>query len=141
MRAVRFDRDGTTETVLVETNRALQQRVELHAAIEKIGRVGHWTNGRREGLADPVLTHRRTVDGDIFGFAAKVGELSEVLQTELGYHLVRCDAIRPEGIAPYPEVAPRIRLVMEQNRRKLCQHGWMKELQESAKKAQTAEEH
>lgn len=74
-------------------------------------------------------------------FAAKIGELSEVLQTELGYHLIRCDAIRPEGVAPYAEVAPRIRLVMEQNRRKLCQHGWMKELQEAAKKAETADEH
>lgn len=73
-------------------------------------------------------------------FAAKAeGELSEVLESELGYHIVRCDSIRAEGVAPYSEVAPRIRLVMEQNRRKLCQHGWLKELQEAAKKAREAE--
>lgn len=66
-------------------------------------------------------------------FAAHKGELSPVVQSELGYHLVRCDDIRPEGIAPYAEVAPRIRLVMEQNRRKMCQHGWLKDLQDKAR--------
>ncbi|WP_079435763.1 nitrogen fixation protein NifM [Zoogloea sp. LCSB751] len=79
-------------------------------------------------------------------FAAKaVGELSEVVESELGYHIVRCDSIRAEGVAPYAEVAPRIRLVMEQNRRKLCQHGWLKELQEAAtakaREAEALQEH
>lgn len=36
--------------------------------------MGHWTGGKREGLADPVLTHRRTPEGDVLGFAAKVGD-------------------------------------------------------------------
>jgi uncharacterized phage protein (TIGR02218 family) len=36
--------------------------------------IGHWTGGKRDGLADPVLTHRRSADGDVLGFAAKVGE-------------------------------------------------------------------
>src|SRR5690606_18583864 len=36
--------------------------------------VGHWTSGQRNGLFDPVLTHRRTPDGDVLGFAAKVGD-------------------------------------------------------------------
>lgn len=35
--------------------------------------MGHWSGGKRAGLADPVLTHRRTPDGDVLGFAAKVG--------------------------------------------------------------------
>lgn len=76
-------------------------------------------------------------------FAAKAGEISEVLESELGFHILRCDAITPEGVAPYTEVAPRIRLVMEQNRRKLCQHGWLKELQDAAKAKtqETAQEH
>lgn len=79
-------------------------------------------------------------------FAARaVGELSEVVESELGYHIVRCDSIRAEGVAPYAEVAPRIRLVMEQNRRKLCQHGWLKELQEAAaakaREAEALQEH
>jgi uncharacterized phage protein (TIGR02218 family) len=36
--------------------------------------VGHWSYGKRVGLRDPVLTHRRAPEGDVLGFAAKVGE-------------------------------------------------------------------
>lgn len=36
--------------------------------------VGRWGSGQRDGLADAVLTHRRTPDGDVLGFADKVGE-------------------------------------------------------------------
>lgn len=36
--------------------------------------LGRWTDGRREGLADAVLTHRRDPDGDVLGFAARIGE-------------------------------------------------------------------
>lgn len=33
-----------------------------------------WTGGRRSGLRDAVLTHRREPDGDVLGFAARLGE-------------------------------------------------------------------
>jgi uncharacterized phage protein (TIGR02218 family) len=36
--------------------------------------VGQWIDGRREGLRDPVLTHRREPDGDVLGFASRVGD-------------------------------------------------------------------
>lgn len=36
--------------------------------------LAHWTSGRREGLHDAVLTHRRTPDGDVLGFAGRVGD-------------------------------------------------------------------
>ncbi len=36
--------------------------------------VGTWTDGRCEGLRDPVLTHRREPEGDVLGFAARVGD-------------------------------------------------------------------
>lgn len=37
-----------SEAALKATNVALQQRVELHDAIEKLARVGHWSNGDNE---------------------------------------------------------------------------------------------
>ncbi|WIY53675.1 DUF2163 domain-containing protein [Devosia sp. YIM 151766] len=36
--------------------------------------MGHWGSGKRDGLADAVLTHRRVPEGDVLGFAARVGE-------------------------------------------------------------------
>jgi nitrogen fixation protein NifM len=64
-------------------------------------------------------------------FEMEAGALSEVLESELGFHVLRCDSIRPAGVAPFKEVEPRIRLMMEEKRRKICQQGWMKELQAS----------
>jgi uncharacterized phage protein (TIGR02218 family) len=39
--------------------------------------VCRWSGGRREGLRDAVLTHRRSPDGDMLGFPAKVGDWVE----------------------------------------------------------------
>ena len=36
--------------------------------------MGRWDDGRRVGLADAVLTQQKTPEGDVLGFAAKVGE-------------------------------------------------------------------
>lgn len=33
-----------------------------------------WTDGKRVGLRDPVLTHKRDADGDVLGFAGRVGD-------------------------------------------------------------------
>src|SRR5690606_27040430 len=37
-----------SEAALLEANRLLGQRLELHAALEKVARVGHWTNATDE---------------------------------------------------------------------------------------------
>lgn len=36
--------------------------------------VAQWGAGRRDGLRDALLTHRREPDGDVLGFASRVGE-------------------------------------------------------------------
>lgn len=36
--------------------------------------VAHWTTGKRLALADPVLAHRRTAEGDVLTFAVRVGD-------------------------------------------------------------------
>lgn len=40
--------------------------------------VGLWSSGRRDGLRDAVLTHRRAPEGDLLGFGARVGEWVEI---------------------------------------------------------------
>ena len=49
--------------------------------------VAQWTDGKRHGLRDPILTHRRDADGDILGFSSRVGEwctLGDALITTVG---------------------------------------------------------
>ena len=42
-------------------------------------------------------------------FALSAGEISAVLESEIGFHLLRCDAIAPERTLSYAEVAPTLR--------------------------------
>ena len=49
--------------------------------------MAHWGSGRRDGLADAVLTHRRVPEGDVLGFAEQVGEwvgADDVLDVTVG---------------------------------------------------------
>jgi peptidyl-prolyl cis-trans isomerase C len=66
------------------------------------------------------------LEAALFGLAQ--GALSEPVETELGYHLVRCEAITPEHIATYAEASPAIRRQIEAQRREICQRGWIKGL-------------
>ncbi len=51
--------------------------------------VGRWLVGKRQGLADPVLTHRRDPEGDVLGFSRRVGEW--VMPGDLLSVTVGCD--------------------------------------------------
>ncbi len=61
-------------------------------------------------------------------FALGEGELSQVVETELGYHLVLCETIDPERHSRFDEVRQTIREHLEQQRRGICQKAWINSL-------------
>jgi peptidylprolyl isomerase/peptidyl-prolyl cis-trans isomerase C len=61
-------------------------------------------------------------------FALALDELSEVTESPLGFHLLRCDAINPERVLPLREVRERIRTHLEGSRRNICQKAWIGKL-------------
>jgi peptidyl-prolyl cis-trans isomerase C len=63
-------------------------------------------------------------------FELKAGEVSGVLESELGFHVLRCDAITEAGVLGYDQAKPHIRKLMEQKRKRVCQQAWMKQLLE-----------
>ncbi len=64
-------------------------------------------------------------------FELKAGEVSGVLESELGFHVLRCDAINEAGVLGFAQAKPHIRKLMEQKRKRVCQQAWLKPLLEA----------
>ena len=63
-------------------------------------------------------------------FELKAGKVSGVLESELGFHLMRCDAITEAGVLGYDRAKQHIRKLMEQKRKRVCQQAWVRQLLE-----------
>jgi peptidyl-prolyl cis-trans isomerase C len=70
---------------------------------------------------------------DKAAFALKKDEVSDVVQTKFGYHIIKVVDIRPEGIAPYDEVKDFIGKYLQQDiaKKKITSH--IEGLKEKAK--------
>jgi nitrogen fixation protein NifM len=64
-------------------------------------------------------------------FELKAGEVSGVLESELGFHVLLCDAITEAGVLGYDQAKQHIRKLLEQKRKRVCQQAWVKQLLET----------
>ncbi|NTV70304.1 MAG: nitrogen fixation protein NifM [Azonexaceae bacterium] len=60
-------------------------------------------------------------------FELAVGEISEVLESPMGLHILRCDEILPFGMMPFAEACPRIIEKLTEKRRREAQRDWIRE--------------
>jgi len=60
-------------------------------------------------------------------FALATDEISEVLESPMGLHILRCDEILPFGLMPFAEACPRIVEKLTDKRRREAQRDWIKE--------------
>lgn len=65
---------------------------------------------------------------DAAAFALAEGALSAPVETEVGLHLLRCDAIHPAATPPFAAVRARILAALDASRRKAAQKNWIKGL-------------
>lgn len=65
---------------------------------------------------------------DCMLFAMGEGELSGIIESPMGMHLLRCGRIHPAGVAPLEEAADSIREHLLQSRRSSAQKQWIKRL-------------
>ncbi len=64
-------------------------------------------------------------------FELNAGEVSGVLESELGFHVLRCDNITLANVLEFAEAKQHIRKLMEQKRKRVCQQEWIKGLIET----------
>ncbi len=58
-------------------------------------------------------------------FSLQEGQVSEVVASELGFHLIYCEQIHPAGLVPLHVAVPRIRDKLQEQRRRICQKSWL----------------
>lgn len=68
-------------------------------------------------------------------FALNEGEISAVLESPIGLHILRCDEILPSGMLPFSEVREKIIERLSDKRRREAQRDWIKSLGMAKKQA------
>jgi peptidyl-prolyl cis-trans isomerase C len=81
------------------------------------GRLGEVTCGQLYERLDRAL------------FNMQAGEVSGIIESELGFHLLYCEKIKPAKKVPLAKAAPRIREVLQERHRRNCQKSWLASLQ------------
>jgi nitrogen fixation protein NifM len=61
-------------------------------------------------------------------FALQAGEVSDVIESEIGFHVLHCDAITPASVLDFTQAKSSIRKVLEKKRKRAVQQQWMKAL-------------
>ena len=84
------------------------------------------------GLLGRVPRGQLYAELEAVAFALPEAALSTPVESELGWHLIRCDAINPERQSQLAEVRQTIREHLEQQRRGICQKSWINALRRQA---------
>lgn len=59
-------------------------------------------------------------------FKMKSGEVSEVIESPIGFHILFCESVTPGGIAPLADVIDKLRDQLQEKQRKLETRRWIK---------------
>lgn len=84
------------------------------------GELGKLTRGKLYPELDAAL------------FQLKLHEISGVVETEMGFHLIQCMKIFPAKTLSLKRATPKIRQVMRERSKQACQKAWLAQLKSNA---------
>jgi peptidyl-prolyl cis-trans isomerase C len=138
----------TARHILVTVNSDFAENTRA-AALSRIDRVQEKLRGRVNRFGDLASRHSEcptAMAGGKLGevprgalypeldaalFALEEGGLSAIVESEIGFHILWCEKIRPARRTAYAKAAPKILEVLTARRRRNCQKSWLAALQHS----------
>jgi peptidyl-prolyl cis-trans isomerase C len=63
-------------------------------------------------------------------FSMEEGEISQIIESEMGFHILLCEKIKPGKRVPFTKAEPKIREILEERQRRSCQKEWLAALKE-----------
>lgn len=65
-------------------------------------------------------------------FALAPGEISKVVESEVGLHLLRCESVEPATTVSFEQARTKIHAILDSRRRRDCQKSWIAALKQQA---------
>jgi len=118
-RATAFERIQAIATRLKKGPERFEEQALKHSECPTAlqgGALGDLPRGKLYPELDEVL------------FNLSVKGISEVVESPLGFHILRCDAITEADVLSQQQASPHIRKLLEQKRRRVYQKSWVKQL-------------
>jgi|WetSurMetagenome_2_1015567.scaffolds.fasta_scaffold07798_5 peptidyl-prolyl cis-trans isomerase C len=94
--------------------------------IEYVKKYSECPSALHDGLLGDIPRHQLYPALDAALFELKVGEISDILESELGWHLLLCEEIFPTETLTLQQVFPKIRQHLQQYARQNHQRKWLK---------------
>ncbi|MBT0960502.1 nitrogen fixation protein NifM [Denitromonas iodatirespirans] len=88
----------------------------------------HCPTAMQAGSLGTVRRGQLFPDIEAVAFALAQDQLSDIVESPVGLHVVRCDEILPWGPVPFDEVAPRIVAALTERRRESNCRAWLRSL-------------
>ncbi len=137
----------TARHILITVNPEFPENT-IDAALARMEQVAEKLNGQSDRFDELAKIHSEcptAVDGGMLGevkpgqlypeldmalFAMQEGEISQIIESEMGFHILLCEKIRPGKLVSFAEAEPRIRSTLEERNRRSCQKEWLAGLKE-----------
>lgn len=87
------------------------------------------------GELGAVIAGRLYPELDAALFSLKENEISNVVETEIGFHLIQCTKITHAQTISLKTATPKIRQLMQERQKRICQKAWLASLPKESEKA------
>mgnify|MGYP001805941723 CR=1 FL=1 len=108
--------------------------VELRERPEAFGQLAHrhseCPTAMEDGRLGVLPRGRLYPELEAVLFGLDEGQISGVVESEIGFHLLWCERIEPARTIDFEQARPRIRAHLEASRRRECQRAWIARLQQ-----------